>query len=54
MDGLCSIIEKAYNHLIMNGLPHDAPAVVDDFKKLQARPKRSQHGQKQLFCFARC
>ncbi|OJA09883.1 hypothetical protein AZE42_10390 [Rhizopogon vesiculosus] len=42
MPELCSIMEKAYNHLIMNGLPHDAPAVVDDFKKLQARPKHPE------------
>jgi hypothetical protein len=34
MAGLCFIMEKAYNRLIMKGLPRDAPAVVDDFEEL--------------------
>ncbi|KAG0699795.1 hypothetical protein DFH29DRAFT_808457 [Suillus ampliporus] len=42
MAGLCYIMEKAYNRLIMKGLPRDAPAVVDDFEELRSRPKRPE------------
>ncbi|KAG0699790.1 hypothetical protein DFH29DRAFT_30780 [Suillus ampliporus] len=35
-------MEKAYNRLIMTGLPRDAPAVVDDFEELRTRPKRPE------------
>ncbi|KAG0699792.1 hypothetical protein DFH29DRAFT_935056 [Suillus ampliporus] len=42
MAGLCYIMEKAYNRLIMRGLSRDAPAVVDDFEELRARPKRPE------------
>jgi hypothetical protein len=34
MVGLCCIMEKAYNRLIMKGLPRDAPPVVDEFEEL--------------------
>lgn len=43
MAGLCCIMEKAYNRLIMRGLPRDAPPVVDDFEELQARPKHPEN-----------
>ncbi|KAG1724914.1 hypothetical protein EDB19DRAFT_1757958 [Suillus lakei] len=43
MTGLCYIMEKAYNRLIMRGLPYDAPPVVDDFEKLRAHPKRPKN-----------
>ncbi|KAG1849663.1 hypothetical protein DFJ58DRAFT_729449 [Suillus subalutaceus] len=43
MAGLCYIMEKAYNRLIMRGLPRDAPPVVDDFEELQARPKHPEN-----------
>ncbi|KAG2145151.1 hypothetical protein DEU56DRAFT_789068 [Suillus clintonianus] len=42
MAGLCYIMEKAYNRLIMAGLPRDAPSIVDDFEELRARPKRPE------------
>jgi hypothetical protein len=36
-------MEKAYNRLIMRGLPRDAPPIVDDFEELQARPKQPEN-----------
>ncbi|KAG2116402.1 hypothetical protein DEU56DRAFT_748325 [Suillus clintonianus] len=43
MAGLCYIMEKAYNRLIMAGLPRDAPPIVDDFEELRARPKHPEN-----------
>lgn len=37
--GLTRIMEKAYNRLISKGLPRDAPAIVEDWDELKARPR---------------
>ncbi|KDQ29028.1 hypothetical protein PLEOSDRAFT_1039400 [Pleurotus ostreatus PC15] len=39
MAGLTCIMEQAYNRLISKGLPRDAPAVVQDWEELKARPR---------------
>ncbi|KAF9495714.1 hypothetical protein BDN71DRAFT_1390971 [Pleurotus eryngii] len=39
MAGLTRIMEQAYNRLISRGLPRDAPAVVQDWDELKARPR---------------
>lgn len=39
MAGLTRIMKKAYNRLISEGLPRDAPPMVDDWEELRARPR---------------
>lgn len=39
MAGLTRIMEQAYNRLISRDLPRDAPAVVQDWDELKARPR---------------
>ncbi|KAF8156934.1 hypothetical protein B0H34DRAFT_479030 [Crassisporium funariophilum] len=39
MAGLTRIMALAYNRLISKGLPRDAPAIVDDWEELKARPR---------------
>jgi hypothetical protein len=37
--GLTRIMARAYNRLISEGLPRDAPPMVDDWEELRARPR---------------
>jgi len=39
MAGLTRIMARAYNRLISEGLPRDAPPMVDDWEELRARPR---------------
>ena len=39
MAGLTRIMARAYNRLISEGLPRDAPPIVDDWEELRARPR---------------
>jgi len=39
MAGLTRIMARAYNRLISEGLPRDAPPMVDDWDELRARPR---------------
>ena len=39
MGGLTRIMARAYNRLISEGLPRDAPPMVDDWEELRARPR---------------
>jgi len=39
MAGLTRIMARAYNRLISEGLPRDAPPMVDDWEALRARPR---------------